>query len=100
MFIAMNRFKVNPDRSDDFENAWRERRSYLKEVPGFIQFALLRGDAPGEFISHSTWESREAFKRWTQSEAFHKAHGQGMGDGILAGPPQVALYEAVIVEPA
>ena len=100
MFIAMNRFKVNPERSADFEAAWRDRRSYLKEVPGFVRFALLRGDVPGEFISHSTWESRDAFKAWTQSEAFHKAHGQGMGGDILEGPPQVSLYEAVIVEPA
>lgn len=98
MFIAMNRFNVNPDRSDDFVQSWKGRRSYLKEVPGFIRFALLQGDVPGEFISHSTWESREAFRQWTQSEAFHKAHGEGMGDGILAGPPQVSLYEAVLEE--
>lgn len=99
MFVAMNRFSVKPERSDDFERAWRERESYLEEVPGFIRFALLRGDVPGEFISHSTWESREAFKAWTQSEAFHKAHGSSpMDPDILTDHPHVSLYEAVIVE--
>lgn len=98
MFIAMNRFQVVPGRSADFEQIWRERESHLQGVPGFVQFALLRGESEGEFISHSTWESRDAFIMWTQSENFVKGHRQGSLAGILAGPPQVSLYDAVVVE--
>ena len=98
MFIAMNRFQVVPARSADFEQIWRGRESYLRGVPGFVQFALLRSDSEGEYISHSTWESRDAFLAWTQSENFVKGHRQGSLAGILAGPPQVSLCEAVIVE--
>ena len=43
MFIAMNRFQVHPERSDEFERSWRERDSYLAEVPGFVEFARSRG---------------------------------------------------------
>lgn len=100
MFIAMNRFKVNPGRGPDFEEAWRTRESYLKTVPGFIRFALLRGDIEGDYVSHSTWESRDAFNAWTRSEAFHKAHGQGMGGGVISEMPRVSLYEAVLTEEA
>jgi heme-degrading monooxygenase HmoA len=100
MFIAMNRFAVNPGRSDDFENIWRTRESFFHTVPGFVSFALLRGDTEGDFISHSTWESREAFSGWTKSDAFRKAHGQSPLTGVLAGPPVVSLYEAVIVQDA
>jgi heme-degrading monooxygenase HmoA len=96
MFIAMNRFSVRPDRSEDFERAWRERETFLQAVPGFVRFALLRGDLPGEYISHSTWVNREAFKAWTQSQEFSKAHGQGLDEGILADHPRVAFYEAVL----
>lgn len=98
MFIAMNRFQVVPARSADFEQIWRERESHLHGVLGFVQFALLRGESEGEYISHSTWESRDAFIKWTQSENFVKGHRQGSLAGILAGPPQVSLYDAVIVE--
>ena len=98
MFIAMNHFRVAEGRESDFEEVWRRRESYLRGVPGFVQFALLRGDAPGAYISHSTWESREAFVAWTQSEAFVQGHRQGSLAGLLQGPPRLETFEAVIVE--
>ena len=39
MFIAMNRFSVNPDRGSEFEERWRSRESYLRGLDGFVQFA-------------------------------------------------------------
>lgn len=96
MFIAMNRFKVAPGQGDEFEHVWQSRDTYLRDVPGIVRFALLRGDADGEYISHSTWASRDAFIAWTQSEAFTAGHRQGSLAGMLAGPPQISLYEAVL----
>jgi heme-degrading monooxygenase HmoA len=99
MFIAMNNFKVASGKEPEFERVWRERQSYLNGVPGFVQFCLLRADAEGEYISHSTWESREAFVAWTQSDAFVQGHRQGGSlMGVLEGPPHVKTYDAVIVE--
>lgn len=98
MFVAMNRFKVNAGREDDFESQWRQRESYLDDVPGFVSFALLKGDAAGEYISHTTWKDRESFMAWTQSEAFARAHRQGSVAGVLEGPPMIGLYEAVLEE--
>jgi heme-degrading monooxygenase HmoA len=100
MFVAMNRFKIAAGREADFENAWRERESYLDGVPGFVQFALLKSDTPGEYISHTIWRDREAFLAWTQSEAFVRAHRQGSVAGIVDGPPHLSTHEAVIVETA
>jgi heme-degrading monooxygenase HmoA len=98
MFVAMNRFKVAAGKEGEFERIWQGRQSYLSGVPGFVQFALLRSDAAGEYISHSTWTDRESFVAWTQSEAFAAGHRQGSLTGVLEGPPQVSTYEAVIVE--
>jgi len=82
MFIAMNRFRVRRGKEDDFERLWLERDSYLKEVPGFVAFHLLRGPTSDEhtlFASHTIWQSREAMEEWTRSEAFRAAHA-GAGD--------------------
>jgi heme-degrading monooxygenase HmoA len=98
MFVAMNNFKVAPGQEAEFEARWKGRESYLDRVPGFLEFALLRGDEPGEYISHSVWESRDAFVAWTQSEAFAAGHRQGSVAGIVEGPPHVKLYEAIIVQ--
>jgi heme-degrading monooxygenase HmoA len=43
MFIAMNRFHVIKGREADFEHVWLSRDTYLDSVPGFVEFALLRG---------------------------------------------------------
>ena len=101
MFIAMNRFKVASGKEAQFEQTWRDRTSYLQGVPGFVRFALLRGDQPGDYISHSTWTDRDAFIAWTKSESFVAGHRQGGSlMGVLEGPPVVALYDAVIEEHA
>lgn len=100
MFVAMNNFKVVEGKESEFEDIWRSRETYLQGVPGFVRFALLRGDG-GEYVSHSTWESRDAFVAWTQSEAFVKGHRQGGSlMGVLAGPPQLRTFEAVIEQDA
>jgi len=98
MFIAMNNFKVAKGQEADFERTWRERQSYLQGVPGFVQFALLKSDAEGEYVSHSAWQDRDAFIAWTQSEAFVAGHRQGSLMGVLEGPPHLKTYEALIVE--
>jgi heme-degrading monooxygenase HmoA len=75
-FIAMNHFRVDPERGAEFEELWRKRETWLAEVPGFVRFALLRGSEPGDYASHTTWESRAAFEAWTESDAFRKVHAQ------------------------
>lgn len=95
MFIAMNRFQVLPDQGGNFESVWRNRETFLQDVPGFREFHLLKGEE-GVYISHSTWDSREAFVNWTESESFQRAHAQGGSKGLLAGPPQFSGYEVVL----
>jgi heme-degrading monooxygenase HmoA len=99
MYIAMNHFRVKPDATGDFEQAWRQRNSYLAEVPGFQSFHLLRGpteDGAQLYASHTVWKDQAAFEAWTQSEAFHKAHSQG-GKTVqyLMGPPRFVGWSSV-----
>lgn len=100
MFIAMNRFRVVAGKEQEFEQVWRERETYLDGVDGFVRFALLRSDAPGEYVSHSTWRDRQAFMGWMNSEAFVKGHRQRSLAGLLEGPPQVSTYEALVEQEA
>lgn len=100
MFVAMNRFKIACGFEEGFEKIWRERDSYLDEVPGFRSFALLKGTVTDEYIlyaSHTVWESKEAFEDWTKSEAFKKAHAQASAPrGTYLGHPQLELFESVL----
>jgi heme-degrading monooxygenase HmoA len=77
MFIAMNRFRVAKGSEQAFEQVWLTRDSHLDNVPGFIEFHLLRRpEAEGRtlYASHSVWQNHAAFEAWTKSEAFRAAH--------------------------
>ena len=79
MYIAMNRFKVLKDAAQDFENVWFSRESYLHELPGFVEFHLLKGPEREDHVlysSHTVWRSYADFEGWTKSEAFRKAHAR------------------------
>lgn len=92
MFIAMNRFKVKKGAEDEFEQVWLSRKTHLEEVPGFIQFHLLKGPDRDDHVlyaSHSLWRSQDAFEAWTRSEAFRKAHARaGDGKPLYHGHPE------------
>ena len=100
MYIAMTRFKVIPGEESAFEEVWRERQSYLDDVPGFLRFNLLKGPGNDEFTlyaSHSQWESRDAFKAWTKSDAFEKAHGRTSSTKkTLVGHPHFEGFDAIL----
>jgi len=100
MYIAMNRFRITKGREQDFINVWKNRDSHLETVPGFKKFNLLQG-ATGEeetlFASHSEWESEEAFRNWTKSDAFRLAHASaGDTKGIYLGHPEFEGFASVL----
>ena len=97
MYIAMNRFHVAKGSEADFEQVWLSRDSHLDEVPGFVEFHLLKGPEADDhtlYASHTVWESRAAFEAWTKSEAFRSAHQRAGGNKPLyLGPPQFEGFE-------
>lgn len=99
MFIAMNRFKVNPDKTEAFEDVWKSRESHLESVPGFVEFHLLKGPVYEDhalYASHTVWASKAAFEAWTKSEAFRAAHkNAGNHEDLYAGHPQFEGFEVV-----
>ena len=101
MYIAMNRFKVSTGSEAEFEDVWRNRDSSLSQVPGFVEFRLLRGKVNAEegytlFSSHTLWASEEAFPNWTKSETFRAAH-RNAGDrkAMYKGPPVFEGFNVV-----
>ncbi|MDM9622598.1 antibiotic biosynthesis monooxygenase [Rhizobium sp. S96] len=101
MYIAMNRFKVAAGSEAAFEAVWRDRDSSLSQVPGFVEFRLLRGKPNAEenytlFSSHTLWRSEEDFLNWTKSENFRAAH-RNAGDrkAMYLGPPVFEGFNVV-----
>jgi heme-degrading monooxygenase HmoA len=93
MFIAMNRFKVRKGAEADFEAVWLNREVHLDQVPGFVEFHLLRGPEREDHVlysSHAVWASEQHFLDWTRSEAFRAAHrGAGGNKPLYLDHPEL-----------
>lgn len=99
MYIAMNRFRVMKDHTGDFEQVWRDRNSYLHEVPGFLGFHLLKGPERTDhqlYASHTIWQSYADFEAWTRSDAFRKAHASAGERKVLTiGGPEFEGFQVL-----
>ena len=99
MFIAMNRFKVAPGSEAAFEELWTTRDSHLRDVPGFVEFHLLRGPEKEDHVlysSHTIWADHGAFEAWTTSEAFRAAHrNAGDNRAMYLGHPEFEGFSVV-----
>lgn len=100
MYIAMNRFKVARGSEGEFENIWSSRDRRLGEVPGFVQFKLLKGPEQEDhtlFASHTVWQSYDDFVAWTKSQNFRDAHANaGSTKATYLGHPQFEGFEVVL----
>jgi len=101
LFIAMNRFRIARGSEEVFEDLWRQRDSYLDEVPGFREFHLLKGPVEDEkgtlYASHTIWDDRLAFVAWTESDNFKAAHARARAPkGTYLGHPRFEGFEVVL----
>ncbi|GIL61872.1 hypothetical protein Vafri_16250 [Volvox africanus] len=79
-YVVMNVFKVKPESYTDFEEVWKTRESRLKEMSGFVRFAMLKCEnVSGKYISQTYWKTKEDFQNWTKSSQFSASHGGGGG---------------------
>ena len=100
MFVAMNRFKIVKGREKDFENVWKNRDTFLADVPGFKTFNLVKGEEKIDhtlYASHSIWISKDDFWNWTKSESFKLAHkNAGQHKELYIGAPDFEGFEKVL----
>ena len=100
MFIAMNRFKVVLGEEKNFEEIWKNRKTFLDKVKGFKEFNLVRGEKEKDFslyASHSVWESKQDFVNWTKSEEFRSAHKKTGGNkAVYLEHPKFEGFEKVL----
>jgi heme-degrading monooxygenase HmoA len=97
MFIAMNRFRVKKGSEQAFEQVWLSRDTQLNEVPGFVEFHLLKGPEREDhtlYSSHTVWQSKATFEAWTRSEEFRAAHKDaGQNKVLYLGHPEFEGFD-------
>src|SRR5919106_1529470 len=61
--ILINKFNVDPDKTEQFVKDWREDAINFKKQPGFISAHLHKGIGKSSvFINYAIWDSLEHYK--------------------------------------
>ncbi len=92
MVIVMNRIPVAEGREQDFEQTFIGRDRAVDKMQGFIDMQVLRPTEGRTYVVLTRWQSHEAFKAWTSSEAFVAAHRK-QTPGLAEGRPSLEVYE-------
>jgi heme oxygenase (mycobilin-producing) len=80
-FVAINYITCEPSYRTRFEELFATRAHAIDTMPGFINMHVLRPATSGDnYLIVSYWETEDAFKDWTKSEAFRIGHQRGFAD--------------------
>ena len=103
MIVVSNRIPVASGQEAAFEQRFRGRAGLVDRHPGFVRLEILRpksielhGAPMGGseyYVVLTYWESAEAFRDWTQSEDFRRAHADRPPKEMFAGPNVLEVHE-------
>lgn len=80
-FVAINYITCTPEYRERFEELFGSRAHAIDLMPGFVDMQVLRPKTDAEpYLIVSYWETEDAFKGWTRSEAFLEGHKRGFAD--------------------
>ncbi|WP_456272452.1 antibiotic biosynthesis monooxygenase [Bacillus sp. AK031] len=83
MILVTNNIKIKKGKAYEVAERFKKRKG-IEETPGFVKMQLLIStDQEEHDVLHvsTTWENEEAFKAWTQSNAFKEAHSKRNEEG-------------------
>lgn len=91
----MNRFRVDPERDEEFLALWTRTSMYFRKQPGFVSLRLHRAvsaDAEYRWVNVANWESEAQFRAAHGGEEFRTAVTQ---PGWEHFPNAPMLYEVM-----
>lgn len=80
-FVAINYITCKEHYRERFEELFATRKGAIDKMPGFKNMEVLKpSEKDGDYLIMSHWDSEDAFKTWTKSEAFIEGHKRGFED--------------------
>jgi len=91
MFIALYKWRIDPEKEADFIAAWSEVTLYYKENHGSSGSRLHKG-SDGLFYGYAKWKTEELRMRaFAANDAAVSSAGKRMADAIEERFPEVVL---------
>jgi heme-degrading monooxygenase HmoA len=92
----MNRFRVDPERDDEFLALWTRTSQYFRKQPGFVSLRLHRavtGDADYRWVNVANWDSEEHFRAAHGTDEFRAVVTQRGWEHFPSSP---MLYQVIV----
>lgn len=99
MLVVANYLSVAEGYEEKFIDLFEQQVAQMPAQEGLQEVEILRPVAADQYVILSSWESREAFDRWRNSDDFQAAHANLPMD-MFEGPNRLEIYEqAAKIEP-
>ncbi|HEX2640328.1 MAG TPA: antibiotic biosynthesis monooxygenase [Pyrinomonadaceae bacterium] len=90
-FMALSRFVIANDMSEEVKQAFRDRPHLVDDAPGFIRMDVLSPlDDSQEIWLITYWTDEASFKTWHHGHTYHQSH-KGIPKGLKLVPKSVEL---------
>jgi heme oxygenase (mycobilin-producing) len=81
MFVFVSHLTVPEEDQATLERHFRDRSRLVDGFPGFLYLQLLRPQAgPATHVFLTAWESRDAFRRYMNSDEHAASHAREPGE--------------------
>ncbi|MFC5703607.1 antibiotic biosynthesis monooxygenase [Cohnella faecalis] len=97
MIVVINTIQVKPGYGDVMKERFRSPKS-VHTFPGFVRMELLRTEGTEQYEEYqvcTTWESKDAFDGWAQSDSFKQAHARRQED--RAGSSEMVVGNKITI---
>jgi heme-degrading monooxygenase HmoA len=91
MFVAMSRFTIRNDMSEEVRQAFRARPHLVDKESGFLGMQVMSPiDNAAEIWLVTRWTDEESYRIWHKSHAYHESHS-GIPKGLKLVPKSVEI---------
>lgn len=95
MIIALSRFSIANDMTDEVITAFRQRPHLVDGAPGFLGMEVMNPiDKPAEIWLVTRWKDVQSYQDWHRGHQYHASHeGIPKGLKLVPGSTEIRLFE-------
>ena len=95
MIVALSRFTIANDMSEQVREAFRQRPHLVDEATGFLGMEVMSPvDSHAEIWLVTRWRDEASYRSWHRGHDYHAAHkGIPKGLKLTPGSASVRLFE-------
>ena len=95
MIVALSRFTIANNMSDEVRAAFRARPHLVDAAPGFLGMEVMSPQGePAEVWLLTRWRDEESYRTWHRGHDYHASHnGIPKGLKLVPGSTEIRLFE-------